>query len=199
MDNSIRKVSFIDATIKIVAQVGLENLRTKQIAGATGMSEATMYMHFGSKEEILNTTFLTLDRRFSDLLTKNKQVIAVMNGHCSLDAEAYGIWAKVYRYLVEHREETLFAIRYRYSSYYTDEIRRQRRAYSGDFDSVYRVLGKYFSETDIFYCGFIVNYVFELTLSFAEKIITGRMEDTPALQQHIWLGIREAIKKLMER
>lgn len=68
----MRKVSFIDATIKIVAQVGLENLRTKQIAAESGMSEATMYTHFGSKEEILNATFLTLDRRFRILFRKTK-------------------------------------------------------------------------------------------------------------------------------
>lgn len=83
MDKSIRKVSFVDATIKTVAQVGLENLRTKQIAAESGMSEATMYTHFGSKEEILNTTFLVLDRRFSDLLTKNKLVQTVLDGTCT--------------------------------------------------------------------------------------------------------------------
>lgn len=199
MDNYMRKVSFVDATIKIVAQAGLENLRTKQIAAESGMSEATMYTHFGSKEEILNTTFLILDRRLSDLLTKNKLVQAVLDGTYSLHNVAYEIWAKVYRYLITHWEETIFVIRYRYSSYHTDEIRHMRRAYSGDFDGVYRIIGDYFSNPNLACCEFSVNYAFEMTFSFAEKIISGRIEDTPELQQRIWLGIKESIKQLMER
>lgn len=199
MDKSIRKVSFVDATIKTVAQVGLENLRTKQIAAESGMSEATMYTHFGSKEEILNTTFLVLDQRFSDLLTKNKLVQTVLDGTCNLHDVAYEIWAKVYRYLIMHWEETMFVIRYRYSSYHTDEIRRMRRAYSGDFDDVYRIIGDYFSNPNLVSCEFSVDYAFEMTFSFVEKIISGRIEDTPEMQQRIWLGIREAIKQLMER
>lgn len=198
MEKSTKKLVFMDSTIRIVAQAGLENLRTKQIAQASGASEATMYMHFASKEEILRETFFLLDEKLSSRLTKNAQVLAVINGSDNLETVGYKIWKNVYRYLIEHREETLFAIRYRYSSYYTDEVFSKRRAYSGDFDSVYQAISKHFSNPDLDYCSFVIDYAFEMTFSFVEKIISGRIEDTLELQQRIWLGIRESIKQLME-
>lgn len=49
---------FIEGTIKIVAAIGIENIRTKQVADYAGFTEQTMYRRFSSKEILLRETFL---------------------------------------------------------------------------------------------------------------------------------------------
>lgn len=49
--------SFIEGAIKTVAEIGIENTRTKQVADYAGFTEATMYRRFPSKELLLREAF----------------------------------------------------------------------------------------------------------------------------------------------
>ena len=44
---------FIEGTIKTVAAIGIENMRTKHVADYAGFTEATMFRRFPSKEILL--------------------------------------------------------------------------------------------------------------------------------------------------
>lgn len=188
---------FIDATIHKVAELGLENLRTKHIAAEVDMSEASMFLYFGNKEGILREAFFEVDKRLSNLLLKSGHIIYEVTDMGTFIEAAHRIWCDVFRYLIENSDQTLFTIRYRYSAYYTAEVRARRQAHNGAFDKIYQVLQQQFNETDHFYKGFLVNYVFEITLSFAEKIINGYLADTPETEELIWNGIRNMVKSLM--
>lgn len=189
---------FIDATIHKVAELGLENLRTKHIAAEVDMSEASMFLYFGNKEGILREAFFEVDRRLSNLLLRSDHIIYEITDMASFIEAAHLLWCDVFRYLIENRDQTLFTIRYRYSAYYTPEVRARRQAHNGAFDKIYKVLGEQFHEENHFYEGFLVNYLFEVTLSFAEKIINGYMNDTPEVEELIWNGIKNTAASLME-
>ena len=195
MTGAERKTNFIDSTIAMVAKVGMENLRTKQIAEAVGLSEASMFRYFGSKEEILREAFFVVDKRVSALLSGSRHIDELKTE--SIIDVAYKIWLDVYHYLLEHRDETLFLIRYRYSAYYTDEVRSQRQAYSGAFDYAYDLLEAQFGTPDATYRGFAINYIFELTLCFAEKIVTGRVKESKDLESRLWGSIKGALGSLI--
>ncbi len=183
---------FIEGAIQTVAKIGIENARTKDVAAYAGFSEATMYRRFPTKEILLREAFLYVDRQVSNILAHSafiRHPDSVPFGQA-----VYTIWHDVFRYLIRHKEETIFLIRYRYSSLYTDEVRSRRQAYNGGFDKAYEVFEKHFGGAEQSYRGFWINYIFEMTLCFAEKIIVGKLEDSHDMEQRIWLAIKGAVK-----
>ena len=183
---------FIEGTIKTVSEIGIENMRTKHVAEYAGFSEATMFKKFPSKEILLRDTFLYIDKRVSDLLTQSS--FLRNPGNVPVELGFYATWRRIYRYLVEHKEETIFLIRYRYSSLYTDEVRNMRQAYSGRLDRVYDALEGYIGNVMPARRVFLANYIFEMTLGFAEKVITGKIEDSQDTEDLAWLAISGAAK-----
>ncbi len=188
---------FIEGAIMQVAAVGIENVRTKQIAAYGEKSEATMYSHFRSKEALLREAFLVVDKRVSALLTESKY----FKGEAEItdfETMVHDLWHDIFRYLIDNKEQTLFLIRYRYSAYYNDSVRAQRQAYSGAFEKVYDYIEGIFDIPDTTYREFLINYVFELTLAFSEKIITGRVKDTPEMEERLWRAINGAVYNMLD-
>ncbi len=183
---------FIEGTIQTVAEIGIENTRTKNVADYAGFSEATMYRRFPSKEILLRETFLYIDKQISSFLTQSSFIRNPEEN--SFEHGIYGIWHKLYRYLIEHKEETLFLIRYRYSSLYTDEVRKLQQAYNGGFNQVYKTLDNYFGSENQEYRDFLINYIFEITLCFAGRIIEGRAEDDDDTECGVWLAVSNSVK-----
>ncbi|MBQ0037240.1 MAG: helix-turn-helix transcriptional regulator [Clostridiales bacterium] len=161
---------FIAGTIKTVAEIGIENMRTKHVAEYAGFSEATMYRRFPTKEILLRETFLYIDKQVSSILT---QSAFIRNpDDTPFELAIYATCRKVYRYLIDHKEETVFLVRYRYSSLYTDEIRSMRQAYNGGFSKVYELFEMRYGLSAHRFYSFLINYIFEMTLCFAEKTLT---------------------------
>ena len=52
-----RKASIVDAAIALFARAGFSGTTTKAIAQAAGISEATMFQHFATKEELYVAAF----------------------------------------------------------------------------------------------------------------------------------------------
>ena len=188
---------FIEGTIKTVAAIGIENMRTKHVADYAGFTEATMYRRFSSKEILLREAFLHIDKKVSAMLTQSAYIRNPDD--TPFELAVYAIWHKVFRYLVEHKEETIFLIRYRYSSLYTEEVRSMRQAYNGGFDKAYAVFEKHLGSSERSYRGFLINYIFEMTLCFAEKIIAGKLEDNEDTEQEIWLAVSSAVNSLTRK
>lgn len=183
---------FIEGAIKTVAKIGIENTRTKDVAEYAGFSEATMYRRFPTKEILLREAFLYIDKQVSSILTQSNYIRNPDD--TSDDLTVYAIWNQVFRYLIEHNVETIFLIRYRYSALYTEEVRNMRQAYNGGFDKANLVFEKYLGSTDRLYTGFLIDYIFEMTLCFAEKIVSGKLEDNERIEQGVWLAVSSAVK-----
>ena len=178
---------FIKGVIQEVAEVGIENTRTKAVAEYAGFSEATMYRLFATKEILLREAFLYIDRQVSGILTQSDYIRNP--GDTPFELAIYDIWHDVFRYLLNHKKETIFLLRYRYSSLYTEEVRSKRQANDGGFNRVYELFKKHFGSSDQFCGRFLISYIFELTLWFSEKIITGKLEDNQDTERGIWLTI----------
>jgi len=54
MENTVRQQEIIDAAISIIATRGYQELTTKHIAEAVGVSEAALYRHFVSKSDLIH-------------------------------------------------------------------------------------------------------------------------------------------------
>ena len=186
---------FMDATVKTVAKYGIENTRTKDVAACTGFSEATMYRSFPTKEDLLRETFLHTEHKVSDIFMNSDLIRGT--GTASFGEKVHKVWHLIYRYLIEHKEDAAYLIRYRYSSFYTAEVRSKRRAYNGSFDRAYDVFEKHFGYSVYSYRGFLINFVFEMTLCFAEKVVTGRVRDSEEMEVRLWSAISGAITNII--
>ena len=183
---------FIDATIHVVYEGGIENLRTKDVAELVGFSEATMFRSFPSKEALLRSTFLYIDKQVSDILSRSEFVL--QPDETPEELVLYSLWHKVYRHLIDKRDDTIFLLRYRYSSLYTSKVRSMREAYNGGLDRAYEVFRQEMGELNDTSWQQIINNIFEVTLCFAEKIINGRMEDTEETEKLIWTVVTNSIE-----
>ena len=188
---------FIEGAVQTVAKIGIENMRTKHAADYAGFSEATMFRHFPSKEILLRDTFLYINKQLSDILMQSTFLRSP--GSVPFELGLYATWRKVYRYLLEHREETIYFIRYCYSSLYTDEVWDTRQTYNGGLERACETIEKYYGIEGSAYRGFLVNYIFEMTLGFAEKVITGKIEDNQDTEDIAWLAISGAAKSWAQK
>lgn len=188
---------FIEGTIGTVAEIGIENTRTKQIAERAGFSEGTMFKKFPTKEILLRDTFLFIDKKISDIVVKS--MLARSSDNRTLEDEMHEVWHKIYRYLIEHKEETLFLIRYRYSSYYTDEVREMMAFRNGSFDKVYELLKRKLGAIDVAFENLLVICAMEITVCFIEKIIYGKIEDDLDSELNIWMIVKETVQSWNRR
>lgn len=196
MSRKACEIIFIESAIKKVADSGLENLRTKQVADHTGFSEATLFRIFKTKESLLDAAFLYVDKRLSDIVAQSEYLS--LSDEMPFEKALYRMWKEVYRHLLDNKEETVFLIRYRYSSLYTKEVRSQRQAYNGSFEKIYDVFDKWFGVSSSTYRGFLINYIFELTLCFADKVIEGMVQDTEETEERIWRAVISAAKSFTD-
>ena len=188
---------FIKGAVNTVASVGIENTRTKDIASQTGFTEATMYRMFPTKEILLRDAFLYIDKQIADILTQSAFIRHPDKTPTEL--AAYAIWRRVYRYMIDHWAETIFMIRYRYSSLYTEDVRKMREIYNGGTDRAYTVFVQDLEQIRVTEWQLLLDSAFELTLCFAEKVINGRMPDTDETELGVWSVIMNAMEAGMKK
>lgn len=169
------------SAVKVTVESGMDLVTTQSIAKMAGCSEAMIYRFFKGKNELLTEVFLEIDSILSNFLLQNKN-ISVAN----LDEGLKESWHNIWRWLLDHPDETLFLIRFRYSSLYTDETRNKRLGHDGSFDAFNQIIDARFGSPTFSYSGFIFNYLFEITLSFAERVALGRFVDNENVEQYIW-------------
>lgn len=181
----------IQSAIETVAENGIEAATTAHLAKVAGCSEAMIYKCFNNKFDMMDEVFIMLDSKVSAFVVDNIHLLHE-NGD-NLKEIAYIVWNQVMDYLLENRNEALFLIRFRYSNLYNQEIRARREAYNGSFEGLEQILENRFGAPNSTYRGFLVNFAFEITLSFAEKFHTNRLEYNASARERIWLIILGAI------
>ena len=79
MDLTKRQLQIIDAAGKLLASGGIQNLTTKKLAIEMGFSEAALYRHFKSKDDIIFAmlTYLAsnIDKRINEIINSDMDAI----------------------------------------------------------------------------------------------------------------------------
>ena len=161
-----------EATIDYVAAYGLENVTTKKVALAMGISEGTIFNNFPNKKTLLVECLYYIDTKIDDVLK------SIPFQGINISKSIYNLWSTYFNYLVEHASYAKFYRQFRQSSYYKDEvIAGQDRSFSF-FTRLIHQNVKYFGFNTDFYWVFII----ETTLNFAVRVADG---DLPGTQKDI--------------
>jgi AcrR family transcriptional regulator len=74
-----RQQQIVETAIKLIADKGIQNLTTKNIAAEIGISEPALYRHFSSKLEILKAVIINFQIKMKPALEKLKKSVNSLN------------------------------------------------------------------------------------------------------------------------
>lgn len=80
LSGDIRRDQIVEAALRIIASRGVKSLTTAAIADEVGISEANLYRHFNSKDEILQGTV----EKIGEGLLRNLDAVSVMTNASAL-------------------------------------------------------------------------------------------------------------------
>lgn len=80
LSGDIRRDQIVEAALRIIAMGGIKSLTTAAIAEEVGISEANLYRHFNSKDEILQGAV----EKIGEGLLRNLDIISEMSGNSPL-------------------------------------------------------------------------------------------------------------------
>ena len=109
-----RKEKLIEATVQIIADHGLENLRTAEICKSAGVNVAYLYDLFENKDDLIAKAFAVSDERFLKTILDNFPVLHYQ----SIDYEmrCRVLFMRCWEHIMNRRRYTVFYVRYYYSS-----------------------------------------------------------------------------------
>ena len=178
ISRSSKKDALLDAAIESYAKYGEQGLTTKNLAEAAGCSEALIYRHFKSKDDLLRACYLRLHKKLNDKFGG----IKFPDNLSFKDAMMKGmdLWMEIFKFYVDAGYESLFCFWFRMSDSFqkflddsTDEL---RAAYESSFINVFedlRVKYNFDISADHFR-----TYVVFATGTFVSQVVTGKLPKT---------------------
>ena len=180
-----KKDALLDAAVKSYAEYGEQGLTTKNLARVAGCSEALIYRHFRSKDDLLRECYLRLheksDEVFGPLIIPEnadlKDVITICREY----------YLKTFRFFVDTGYESLFYFWFRMSDAFTMLLKEGSeevtKAYNSSFMNAFEELRVKFDLkiTSEYYRTFIVF----VTGTFVEQVLKGKLPNTEESYQMI--------------
>ena len=175
----------IDNAIHLIAEGGFEKATTKNLAhyGQTPkgvkMNEAYIYRLFGSKEELYQSTFLTLD---TELVNAFRNALTTFNDF-TLDTKKkfYEFFLMAWQFILHNEDRCRCYVRYYYSVYFKGKSLEKHQQY---FDSIVNAFNSLFiEEADV---TSIMHSVFTTLLDFAIRVYNGELTDDELNRPHIF-------------
>ena len=170
----------IQSVIRAVAKYGIENTTVKKISQEAHVTASSIYAYYIDKDDLLNASFLWVDEFFSfsiqRLCWRNQSRDALRR-----------TWKMCFRFLTEHPDETLFYVRFLYSTMYTEELREQHNANFSKCSPLHEAFGERRA--------FLFNHVLMNTFCYAQQYITGQLPHSETTIEQIWNTISDAAER----
>lgn len=110
-------------TMKVVSEIGLENVTTKKIAAVAKTSEATIFRLFESKDKLLLQTFAYAESElFREFLSA---LPAFREESLDYESQCHVFFARCWKYLLENPDQNQFYLRFYHSTYYVQFAKKQ--------------------------------------------------------------------------
>lgn len=93
-------------SVELFARYGFAGTNIQDICAATGLSVGTLYHHFGSKEELLATTYLTVLNRYQ------AGALPLLDGSAPASEVVKSTVAYHLRWLLDHPTESRFLLQF---------------------------------------------------------------------------------------
>lgn len=113
-----KETAIFEATLDLVAEVGLTGLKMANIAKQAQIASGTLYLYFASKEDLLNALYRKLKTDEAALGTGDA------SSQLPLKLRIRQIWAKALQYRLDHYREGVFIEQFYRSPYVSEESKQ---------------------------------------------------------------------------
>ena len=168
----------LDAAIQSYAEYGEQGLTTKNLARAAGCSEALIYRHFKSKDDLLRACYIRLHAKAVAAIPPVEiPEDATLNDAVEI-SRAY--WLNFFRFFVDAGIESLFYYWFRMSDAFTDLLNEGsediKEAYSKSFFNMFEKLRVKYN-LDIS-ADHYRTYIVFFTGTFVDQVVRGKVPNT---------------------
>lgn len=175
----------IDNAIHLIAEGGFEKATTKNLAYYSEtskeikMNEVYIYRLFGSKENLYETAFLTLDKEFTEAA---RTALAVSWGVGANEKKKfYEFFLKVWAFVLKNEAHCRCYVRYYYSVYFKGKALEKHHKH---FDSIVEAFKPLFiEEADV---SAIMHSIFTTLLDFAIRVYNGVLANDEENRPHVF-------------
>lgn len=202
MEKLSKKDMLLDETMRIVAEKGLLSFSMRQVTQAIGVSEALIYRHYGTKENLLFQCFQSVDKQIAALFD-NGSVPSL-----STDEELYvymkGLWMRYFSFLIQNGYRTLYYFEYRDSPYIGTIMANVEKygtlsaqTYFKNFVAIFEVIDKAHHVSDKIQADYLWTYVLDVTGIFAKRVIRGELPGDESGCENAWKLIYAGLSGLL--
>ena len=201
MEKPTKKDMLMDTTMRIVAQGGLAAFSMRQVTKEIGVSEALIYRHYETKENLLFQCFQDVDRQIADLF--NNAPFPTAASEKELYEYIHGLWMKYFTFLVRNSYKTLYYFEYRDSFYYEAVLiggkygTHQAQTYYKRLSAIFEDIDKKHHIFQKIPPGLLWHYVLDVTGVFAKQIIRGKLAKDEQSFENIWRLIYSGLSGLL--
>ena len=190
----------IEAAIHLAAEQGLTGFSMKSVSDAVDATEASVYKHFQTRENLLYECYLTVSREYAGVF--HDLVVVVPQTGRDADALSHNLWLRLFRAMVRMADMTIFLHMYRRSVYYRVLPDVSHLAAAQYYEDIYRLFHSFSAGFDLnslipenlLYC-----YLLDVTGNAACRVITGSYPDTPETAEAFWLLISRGVAGIAEK
>lgn len=177
MKKNEMRTAFICATIKVMANEGIDKTTTKRISEtAGGLNEVYMYRIFDNKERLYKEAFLAASKKLHNKFLK---LIPLLDkGNINNEDKWWFVITGFWNYIQKYQDESKCYLQYCYSPYYHKEATQEHKE---QYQDILRALEGTFPEganIELLY-----NYIFNTVLCFACKELNNETRDVEMVQK----------------
>lgn len=200
MEASERKRKIMDATMRIVAEKGLESFAVLQAAKLAHVNEALVYRDFGTKENLLFECYNLVANEVAGLYDDAPELVLADDE--KMFEQFHEMWIDYFTFLIKNDYKTLYYQSYRDSEHIKTYVQKEAEGKTSDFTGLIHVVEpvmKAFPLPEGMSMHYIWTYLMDISAVFAKRIIRKELPDTKESYEFIWnlmaSGLSAYIKK----
>lgn len=181
------ELAFLETTIDIVAEKGLDGFSMKQVTNRVGKAEALLYKYYGTKDNLLMQCFLSINRQIAQLFNG----VYLPENYSSKDLPTlfHNQWERYFWFMVDNGNRSLFYYAYRESTYLKRVLMSNNPTVANDMNAFMTLVGNMLKETKLsseIPTDYIWLYLLEGTGTFVKQAIRGGMSHEEIDVESIW-------------
>lgn len=175
----------IDNAIHLIAEGGFEKATTKNLAHYREspkdikMNEVYIYRLFGSKEELYESAFLSLDKELTEMFCK--AIATLSDLLIDTKKKLYQFFLMAWQSILKNEARCRYYVRYYYSIYFKGKSLEKHIKHFDLIVDNFNVLFK--KEADV---KTIMHSVFNVLLDFAIQVYNGEIVDNEENRVHVF-------------
>ena len=200
MEGSDRILKFMDATMRFVAELGLESFAVLQAAILADVNEALVYRDFGTKENLLFECYNLVANEVAGLYNDAPELVLADDE--KMFEQFHEMWIDYFTFLIKNDYKTLYYQSYRDSEHIKTYVQKEAEGKTADFTGLIHVVEpvmKAFPLPEGMSMHYIWTYLMDISAVFAKRIIRKELPDTKESYEFIWnlmaSGLSAYIKK----